>query len=179
MHHEAETPGEKHTAESDEERGQLEKVDQGPHQSPKPGAEEERDCQGGERRNAVGNELGDQDAGEGDQGANREIDAAREDDEGRAHRGDAEEGIVAEKIDEDAQRAEAGKQQAAGGIEEDEDRQGGGDRDLLLGQAPFHEARRGRRRATRARKLGDCRRQAPRITSAFGTVATSALTLRA
>jgi len=88
-------------------------------------------------------------------------------------------GQVSVEVAQDAQRAEAGKQRAAGAVEDEEDRQRGCDRDLLLGQAPFHDARRGLRRASRARKLGDCRRQAPRITSAFGTVATSALTLRA
>ena len=53
----------------------------------------------------------DEHRGEADHRADREVDAAGDDDEGHADRDDAEEGVVGEQIGDDAGRGEIGKLQ--------------------------------------------------------------------
>ncbi len=189
MDHEGEAAREEHAAQRDEEGRQGEDVDEGAHERAEARAEGEGERDGRQRVQAVADERGDEDAGEGDHGADRQVDAAGEDDEGDADGGDAEEGVVAEKVHQHAQRAEVVERDAAPEVEEDEHADGGEQRDGLRGRAefggeahaapPFLAGRRRPRPASLARRTGDWRRHTARMTTALGTGAMSALTLRA
>ena len=98
-----EHPGERH-----EERRELEDVDHEPLEraEQRPDRQHERDR---ERRMpaALLHQRGQDDAGQPDDRADRQVDPAGEDDERHADGGDAEVGVVAEEVEEDLQREEA------------------------------------------------------------------------
>ncbi len=96
-------PQEKHTRQGDDEGGDLQGVDEPAHE----GAEacSQHQHQGDGQHGAdpqLPDELGQQHAGEGDDGPHRQIYAAREDDEGHAHRDYAKEGVVRQYVADDA-----------------------------------------------------------------------------
>ncbi len=104
--HEAAAAQQEQTGKRDDERLNLAEVDDQPLQRAKQQSEREHQGGGRERMPPGDIEIGDHDADEADHRADRQVDAAGQDDEGRADRRGDDEGVVGEDVAEHLRRQE-------------------------------------------------------------------------
>src|SRR5690606_38840330 len=103
----------------------LEQVDDRAHGGTEQRGDGKQQGEDGKRRQpGVAQEHGDEDTGKGDHRADRQIDSARQDDEGHADRGDSEKGIVGQKIADHPSGEHRRELRVAQGVGEDEDNYG-------------------------------------------------------
>ena len=92
-----------HPGEGDEEGGLAKKVDERAHARAERGADSERGGGGEDRMDVVFfHDRGDKDGGEADDRTDGEVNAAGENHQCHAHGGNAERGVVGEKVGGDA-----------------------------------------------------------------------------
>ncbi len=120
--HEAAAAQQEQPRERDDERLDLAEVDDEPLQRAEQQAEAQHHRGRDERMPSDDVEIGDHDADEADHRADRQVDAAGKDDEGRADRGDDDEGVVGEDVAEDQRRQEIVVEEPADDEQRDEDR---------------------------------------------------------
>src|ERR1051325_3993186 len=104
--------------------------------------------------------------------------AARQNNDGGADGCNPKKGVVADEIDQHTQRTEVIEGNASARIKRGQPQPGRQKRDVFGRDGKSHATFRWKSALALVRSEGDCRRQTARIASAFGTGATSALTLR-
>ncbi len=190
----AQAPRQEHAGERDDEGLQPEALDQEAHERAEARAHQQHHGHGRRRAPAVAlHQRGEHHGGERHHGAHGQVDAAREDDEGHAHRDDDEEGVVDQQVEEHLGREKARVAHRAQRGHGHEERDGGGQRQVPgvqagaaraggRGRGRGHDGAHGRalpvagRRASRptwARNSGDCSSMTTNTTTAFTTRFTS------
>ncbi|MCY1236244.1 hypothetical protein D9M72_488900 [compost metagenome] len=154
--HEGHAARQKHAGKRDDKGGHLEIMDDGAHHRAEERRDEKSHRKGDDRMD--GGSLqhhGQEHTGEGDDGADRQVDAAGQDHEGHADGGDAEEGVVGQKVADHPRRQDVGVLHHAERIAQHEDDDGCGQRQVF----GFHRACRSvgflpaRRSATKVKAL--------------------------
>ena len=164
--HEAAATQQKQAGQRDDERLNVAEVDDQTLQRAEPQAEDQHQSSRSERMPADHVEIGHHHADEADHRADRQIDAARQDDEGGADGGDDDEGVVGEDVAQHLGRDEIVVQQAADPEQRQEDDDRRRQRQVFL----VHRFLLARIDSARLRKLLDW--------SSSTTMTTNALTTR-
>jgi hypothetical protein len=104
-HHVGRSARQEHAGERDDEGRHGKRVDEKPHGRAEGRGDDEQQPEDSERMQArVAQEHGDEDAGKGDDGPDRQIDPTGQDHHRHPHRHDAEIGVVGQKIADHARR---------------------------------------------------------------------------
>ena len=157
--------GQEHAGERHDERRQIEDMDHRAHRRAEGCREREDGDEGDQGRHSPAlDRQRDEHRGEADHRADREIDAAGNDDEGHAGRDDAEEGVVGEEIADHAGGCDVGKLHRAERESRDEH-----DRRDEDGRQTFHALVLRSRVTTSAKpdRFGDCSSSTASTTTAL------------
>ena len=131
--HEGHAARQEHPGERDDEGRHFQIMDDRAHDRTEQRGDDKDQNEGRERMDAGALQHdGEENAGEGDDRADRQVDAARQDNEGHADGGDAKEGVVGQKIADHARGQDVRILRRAGGIGNDEDDDGRNQRKVFL-----------------------------------------------